>query len=138
MSETTQYDIVIVGGRPAGSTLAARLGARGHRVLVVDRVKFPCVPGVPSSPSIHPGAMQLLDELGIEEREYADPTARIALMSFEFSTYFSVLMKVPKAFGRDYWFGVNRSTFDHLLWKNLDRFPSVSRRDGFPVTGVLR
>jgi 2-polyprenyl-6-methoxyphenol hydroxylase-like FAD-dependent oxidoreductase len=138
MSETTQYDVVIVGGRPAGSTLAARLGARGHKVLVVDRVKFPCVPGVPSSPSIHPGAMKLLDELGIEERAYADLAARMAAMFFEFSTYFSVLMKMPVISGRGYWFGVDRSTFDHLLWKNLDRFPSVSRREGFPVTGVLR
>lgn len=32
-----QYDVVIVGGRPAGASLAARLGERGRRVLVIDR-----------------------------------------------------------------------------------------------------
>ncbi|HEU4758513.1 MAG TPA: FAD-dependent monooxygenase, partial [Dehalococcoidia bacterium] len=71
MSETTQYDVVIVGGRPAGATLAARLGARGHSVLVLDRAAFPSAPAVPSSPTVHPGGMRLLDELGIEERRYA-------------------------------------------------------------------
>jgi choline dehydrogenase-like flavoprotein len=40
-------DVVIVGGRVAGGTLAARLGARGLRVLV-DRA-MPTLPQVPSS-----------------------------------------------------------------------------------------
>jgi 2-polyprenyl-6-methoxyphenol hydroxylase-like FAD-dependent oxidoreductase len=133
-----QYDVVIVGGRPAGASLAARLGARGHQVLVVDRAAFPCVPSVPSSPTVHPGAMKLLDEIGIEEREYADPHARIAIMAFHFAEYFGVLLKMPEVLGRDCFYGVDRSRFDHLLWKNLDRFPSVTRRDGFPIIGVLR
>src|SRR5689334_7309744 len=29
MESSSSYDVVIVGGRPAGATLAARLGARG-------------------------------------------------------------------------------------------------------------
>jgi 2-polyprenyl-6-methoxyphenol hydroxylase-like FAD-dependent oxidoreductase len=135
---TARYDVVIVGGRPAGSSLAARLGARGHRVLVVDRARFPCVPTVPSSPTVHPGAMKLLDEIGIDERDYADPHARIGAMLIQFADYFSALLTMPKVFGRDCFYGVDRSRFDHLLWKNLDRFPSVERRDGFPVIGVLR
>jgi len=133
-----QYDVVIVGGRPAGSSLAARLGARGHKVLVVDRATFPCVPAVPSSPTVHPGAMKLLDELGIEERQYADPHAKIVIFGFQFAEYFRVLMTMPKVFGRDYFYGVDRRRFDELLWKSLDRYPSVERRDGFPITGVLR
>src|SRR3954469_21128870 len=118
MSEPGDHDVVIVGGRPAGSALAARLGARGHKVLVVDRATFPSVPAVPSSPTLHPGAMRLLDELGIEEAAYADPHARIARFAFEFSTYFITLMKMPEVHGRDCFYGVDRSRFDHLLWKN--------------------
>src|SRR6185295_19777991 len=93
-----QYDVVIVGGRPSGSTLAARLGARGHKVLVVDRATFPSVPAVPSSPTVHPGAMRLLDELGIEERQYADPHARIGIFGFQFAEYFRALITMPQVF----------------------------------------
>jgi len=132
------YDVVIVGGRPSGSALAARLGARGHSVLVVDRATFPSLPGVPSSPTVHPGAMRLLDELGIAESSYADPTARQDFFVVEFHTFFSAVMKVPRMHGRDYAYGIDRRQFDTLLWNNLDRFPSVSRREGFPITGVLR
>jgi flavin-dependent dehydrogenase len=35
------YDVLIVGGRVAGGSLALRLARQGHRVLVVDRDEFP-------------------------------------------------------------------------------------------------
>jgi menaquinone-9 beta-reductase len=35
------YDVIVVGARVAGSTLAALLGDAGHRVLIVDRATFP-------------------------------------------------------------------------------------------------
>ena len=36
-----EYDLVVVGARVAGSTLAALVGAAGYRVLLVDRAPFP-------------------------------------------------------------------------------------------------
>src|SRR5471032_527578 len=39
MSES--YDTIIIGGGPAGSTAAAVLAEYGHRVLVLEREKFP-------------------------------------------------------------------------------------------------
>lgn len=35
------FDVVIVGGGPAGSTVATLVAQAGHRVLVVERAKFP-------------------------------------------------------------------------------------------------
>ena len=36
-----RYDAIIIGGGPAGSTAAAVLGEYGHRVLVLEKEKFP-------------------------------------------------------------------------------------------------
>ena len=35
------YDVVVIGGGPAGATVAALVAERGYRVLVVERAKFP-------------------------------------------------------------------------------------------------
>ena len=36
-----RYDVIVVGARVAGSTLAALLGLKGVRVLVLDQARFP-------------------------------------------------------------------------------------------------
>jgi flavin-dependent dehydrogenase len=37
----TDYDVLIIGGGPAGASAAAILAEHGHRVLVLEREKFP-------------------------------------------------------------------------------------------------
>ena len=37
----TNYDVLIIGGGPAGSSSAAILAEHGHRVLILEREKFP-------------------------------------------------------------------------------------------------
>lgn len=41
MQNGNQYDAIIVGGGPAGSTAAAVLAGKGRRVVVLEREKFP-------------------------------------------------------------------------------------------------
>jgi clorobiocin biosynthesis protein Clo-hal len=35
------YDVIIIGGGPAGSTCATLIGRKGHKVLLLERAKFP-------------------------------------------------------------------------------------------------
>jgi ribulose 1,5-bisphosphate synthetase/thiazole synthase len=35
------YDVIVIGGGPAGSTAAAVLAAKGRRVVVLEKEKFP-------------------------------------------------------------------------------------------------
>jgi flavin-dependent dehydrogenase len=39
--DTSSYDAILIGGGPAGSTAAAILAEYGHRVLIIEREKFP-------------------------------------------------------------------------------------------------
>jgi len=57
-----QYDAIVIGGGPAGATLATRLAQRGRRTLVLEREDFP---RFHIGESLLPCAMPLLDALGI-------------------------------------------------------------------------
>lgn len=133
-----EYDVVIVGARPAGATLAARLGAGGHRVLLVDRARFPSPPAVPSSPAVYPSALAVLDELGIPEAAYRSALAPLTQFGLAFGPYFETVLEVPNMWGRSYACGVDRVAFDEVLWRNAGRFPSVERREGFAMTELVR
>src|SRR4051812_8710928 len=41
MSASNQYEVIVIGGGPAGATTAALLAEKGRRVLVLEKEKFP-------------------------------------------------------------------------------------------------
>ena len=132
------FEVVIVGGRPAGASLAARLGARGVRVLVVDKADLRSLPAVPSCPLVYPSAMRLLDEIGVNESAYGPTSARCSALEIQFHTHFTATLPIVPTFGRDYVYGIDRGSFDHVLWANLERFPSVTARRGFAFLDLVR
>lgn len=135
---TAIYDVIIVGGRPAGASLAVRLGRYGLSVLIVDKSSFPSPPEVPSCPILYPRAMFLLDELGFSEELYASATTPIRAGVIIFEPYFHTRMKVPTLFGRDHICGFDRAMFDTALWEYLRRFPTITRRSQFCVDKIIR
>lgn len=132
------YDVVIVGGRPAGASLAARLGARGLAVLVADKAEFPSAPEVPSCPVMYSGVMQMLEELGLPEAAYREAVTQIRACVATFEGYFQAAFPFPVTRGRDYVYGFDRARFDHALWEHLAQFSTVTRRAGFTVTELVR
>jgi len=57
-----QYDVIVIGGGPAGSTVATRLAQRGRRVAVFEKERFP---RFHIGESLLPCAMPLFRELGV-------------------------------------------------------------------------
>ena len=59
------FDVIVIGGGPAGATTAGLLAKGGRRVLVLDRERFP---RYHVGESLIPGFMQPMEELGLTER----------------------------------------------------------------------
>ncbi len=78
MTGVAEVDVLIVGARVAGSILAALLGERGWRVLVVDRATFPS-----DTLSTHffrgSGCAAVLDRIGVLDDALATGAPRLVV-----------------------------------------------------------
>lgn len=65
MGEKDDFDVIVVGGGPGGAVTAGLLAQRGHRVLVLEKEKFP---RYHIGESLITGVLPALDTLGLSER----------------------------------------------------------------------
>jgi 2-polyprenyl-6-methoxyphenol hydroxylase-like FAD-dependent oxidoreductase len=133
-----EYEVVIVGGRPAGASLAARLGRQGVHTLVIDKATFPSEPSVPSCTVLYPQTLHLLVELGVDARRFSDESATIRRFVLEVDGCFKACIPMVEVFDRDYVLGIERSQFDALLWSDLAQHASITAREGVAFVGLLR
>jgi 3-(3-hydroxy-phenyl)propionate hydroxylase len=63
--DRTDYDVVVVGGGPVGSTTALRLARGGLRVALLERRAEPNLESRAST--FHPPTLEMLDELGLAQ-----------------------------------------------------------------------
>ena len=140
-----RYDVVVVGGGPAGTTFARMVRARGFEVLLVERERHP---RFSVGESLLPGTMSVWRELGLLERFEAAGFLRKYGSYFCFEdgkapTYFHFpdARRVAAAHAYE----VPRARFDALLWDaaieagvhGLDRTAVERVRfDGARATGV--
>ena len=113
----TLFDVLVVGGGPAGSTMAALLAGRGEQVLLLEKDRHP---RFHIGESLLPLNVPLFEELGIKPEidrigmpkfgvEFVSPTHNKAV-TLDFAESWD------KRFSYSY--EVRRSEFDHILLKN--------------------
>jgi halogenation protein CepH len=133
------FDVIVVGGGPAGATAATAVALRGHRVLLLEQQTFPRYQiGESLLPSTVHGVCRIL---GVE-----DEVARAGFKvkrggtfrwgrnrdPWQFSFALSPRLADPSSFA----YQVERSTFDAILLDNARRV-GVDVRENCRVMGVL-
>ncbi len=115
--DVTSCDVLVVGGGPAGSTIAALLAQRGLDVVVLEKEQHP---RFHIGESLLPLNMPLLERLGVADEvaaigmpkwgvDFVSPTHE-RTVAFEFGDAWD--KSLP------YSFQVRRSEFDHILLRN--------------------
>lgn len=114
-----QYDVVVVGGGPAGATVSGLLSKWGRRVLLLEKEKFP---RYHIGESLIPGVMSVIEELGatrvVEElgaiRKYG-----ISLVWGENSEPWNI--RFDEISPHPYAYEVKRAEFDNMLLAHTRR-----------------
>lgn len=132
-----EFDVIIVGGKPAGASLVARLASAGLKIAVIEKDDF-IKAKVVSCPLFFSSGIKLMEEIGLKENIYTLPGSQMAGASLEISTYFRTFIKMPEDDEKNYVYGLDRNVFDKALWDNLRRFPNVERLEGFVCRDIIK
>ncbi|MHB8254584.1 MAG: NAD(P)/FAD-dependent oxidoreductase [Acidiferrobacter sp.] len=114
-------DVLVIGGGPGGSTVAALLAERGHRVTLAEKAHHP---RFHIGESLLPANLPLLERLGVADEiralamvkwgvQFISPWHENIHQSYEFKDAWDKSM--PHAYQ------VRRSEFDHVLLQNAAR-----------------
>ncbi|HEV7216218.1 MAG TPA: FAD-dependent monooxygenase, partial [Chloroflexota bacterium] len=132
-----EYDVVVLGARIAGSTLATLLGQAGLRVLLVDRARFP-------SPTL--STHYFRGGRGVTALKHLDVLDSVLALGcpplscqYEYQDGGSdgVIQPAQQPGEVPYCLSVRRVSLDHLLVKRAAAVPSVDMREGTRATDLL-
>lgn len=129
----TDYDIIVVGARCAGSPTAMLLARRGHRVLVLDRATFPS--DTLSTHVITPVGVAALDRWGLLDEVRGTGCPPIETWSFDFGPM-SLRGTPPPVDGHSASYAPRRFVLDQLL-VDAARRAGAEVREGVNVDEVL-
>ncbi|MEM9489950.1 MAG: tryptophan 7-halogenase [Myxococcota bacterium] len=131
------FDVIIIGGGPGGSTVGSLLATFGKRVLILEKEFFP---RYHIGESLLSGTADLMKKIGVLEK--VEEAGAIRKYGVEWvwgkekepwTVYFKDALAMPYDFG----YQVERGTFDKVLLDNAEEL-GVDVRQGSRVIEILR
>jgi flavin-dependent dehydrogenase len=128
----TQYDVIVVGARCAGSPTAMLLARNGYRVLVVDRATFPS--DTLSTHIIHPPGVAALQRWGLLDRLVATACPPIDTYAFDLGPF--MISGAPGTEEAPVGYAPRRTVLDKLL-VDAAAESGAEVREGFTVEDLV-
>jgi flavin-dependent dehydrogenase len=128
-----QYDAIVIGGGPSGSTAATRLAQRGRRVVLLEKERFP---RFHIGESLLPCSVPLFEQLGVLPSLRAHgflPKYAAEFVTADGSVTRRYAFAEGLVPGAPSAFEVDRSEFDHVLLDNAAKH-GVEVSEGAAVT----
>ncbi|MEZ5303733.1 MAG: NAD(P)/FAD-dependent oxidoreductase [Verrucomicrobiales bacterium] len=136
-NDPKSYDVIVIGGGPAGATTAALLAEKGRRVLMLEKEKMP---RYHVGESLMPFCYFTFERLGLIDQ--INEKGYVKKLSVQFVTEDGMKSR-PFYFFQHYdhpssttW-QVERAEFDQMIWDRAKAL-GADARDGVKVKDVLR
>jgi flavin-dependent dehydrogenase len=128
-------EAIVVGGGPAGSTIAAALANSGHRVVLLDKAGFPRHKAC--SEYINPAGAQLLEAMGVLDEVHLAGAHLMEAMIVHAPDGHRFVANFSKVEPGQAALGFSRYRLDHLLLEHA-KAAGVTVCERAHVRGVLR
>jgi 2-polyprenyl-6-methoxyphenol hydroxylase-like FAD-dependent oxidoreductase len=135
ITKNTNYDVIIVGARCAGSTLAIELGKAGYQILLLDQANFP-VAMAQTFPFLNSG-VQIAKELDLAPFLEGITSPHIQHIRFQFDDI-CIEGEIPIFKNEDASYGIKRRDLEFALFKRAISLENVACIQGFRVTKLLK
>jgi flavin-dependent dehydrogenase len=136
MKTSIETDVLVVGGSVAGATTARLLAEAGHRVIVLERARFPR--DKPCGEGVMPTGVRLLDRLGVLAKIPPDQRHLLRGVGFVVEGRDRVEGDFPDIGGG--WnagLGIKRLLLDHVILMHARAYPGVEVHEGEPATAAV-
>ncbi|VVB73564.1 Digeranylgeranylglycerophospholipid reductase [uncultured archaeon] len=129
---SNEYDVIIVGAGPAGSSCAMFLGREGNKVLLIDKAKFPR--DKTCGDACSGKSVSVLRELGLLDE--IETSAHGKIFGVIFSSPNGTVLEVPGKEAKASGFVCRREVLDNIIFKGAKKY--VNTLEEFTVTDLLR
>lgn len=128
------YDVIIVGARVAGSTLAALLGQQGHRVLLLEKAHFPS--DTLSTHFFRAPALRVFERLGVLDEVKSAAPLLTGVWNYIDGHVISEPVNAPEGH-LHYFLCERRITLDWILFQRVKREHCIEIHHGAHVKELI-